>query len=158
MYDFSRIDIRFIDSDDWEDAMALVYRTFTEYDAKMFDKEGIDHFRNFISDNFLKRMFEAGEYQVVGAYYYHRIVGVISLRNNCHISLLFVDGEFHRQGIGRRLIQAMADYAKIKLHQSELTVNAAPYATDFYHRLGFKDTGASTSDNGIIYTPMRYAL
>ena len=158
MYDFSRIDIRFIDSDEWEDAMTLVYRTFTRYDASMFDKEGIDHFRNFISDSFLKRMFEAGEYQVVGAYYYNRIVGVISLRNSCHISLLFVDGEFHRQGIGRRLVLTMADYARIKLHQGELTVNAAPYATDFYHSIGFTDTGTETSDHGIVFTPMRYVL
>ncbi len=158
MYDYSRIDIRFIESDEWEDAMSLVYKTFTQYDASMFDKEGIDHFRNFISDTFLKRMFEAGDYQVVGAFYYNRIVGVISLRNNCHISLLFVDGEFHRQGIGRKLVMTMAEYARKKLYQSELTVNAAPYATDFYHSIGFTDTGTKTSEHGIIFTPMRYVL
>lgn len=158
MYDFSRVDIRFLDSDEWEDAMELVYRTFLKYDAAMFDREGIDHFRDFVSDSFLKRMFEAGQYQVIGAYYYNRIVGVISLRNNSHISLLFVDGEFHRQGIGRRLVLSLADYAKLKLHRQELTVNAAPYATDFYHSIGFKDTGEKTVKDGIIYTPMKYLL
>ena len=156
MYDFSRIDIRFIDPDEWEDAMALADRTFLRYDASMFDKDGVDHFRNFISDNFLKRMFEIGQYQVVGSYYYGKIVGVISLRNDHHISLLFVDGEFHRQGIGRRLVGEIADYARLKLHQKELTVNAAPYATEFYHKLGFRDSGERTTENGIVFTPMTF--
>lgn len=158
MYNLQDVDIRFIDGQDWEDAMSLAYRTFLKFDAKMFTDEGIRHFREFISDNFLKRMFEAGEYQVVGAYYHGKMIGVISLRNNCHISLLFVDEEFHKMGIGRKLIMAIGDYTKLKLHQDCLTVNAAPYATDFYHRVGFEDIGPITSQDGITFTPMRFLL
>lgn len=158
MYNLRDVDIRFIDELEWEDAMSLVYRTFLKFDAQMFTEEGNQHFKEFVSDNFLKRMFEAGEYQVVGAYHLGKIVGIISLRNNNHISLLFVDEEFHRHGIGRALILSVGDYVKLKLHEDKLTVNAAPYATEFYHKVGFEDLGPITTQDGIIYTPMQYVL
>lgn len=158
MRDLNRFDIRFIDEEEWEDAMSLAYKTFLQFDASMFSEEGIQHFRDFLSDNFLKKMFVSGEYQVVAAYCDGRMIGVISLRNSTHISLLFVDEEYHRRGVGRALIMALGDYAKLKLHSKELTVNAAPYATEFYHRVGFTDDGPLTSRDGIMYTPMRYIL
>jgi len=147
-------DIRFIDTSEWDEAMTMVYRTFLEFDAVMFTPEGIGHFRDFISDTALKRSFDNGAFQVVGAYYGPRIVGVIALRNDSHISLLFVDKNHQNRGIGRRLVSVLSDYAAIKLHQSSMTVNSSPYATDFYHKLGFTDVGPQTLKDGIIYTPM----
>lgn len=151
-------DVRFIDSDEWEDAMQLAYETFLKYDAAYFSEEGIKHFREFVSDSTLKRMNEAGSFQVIGCYAANLLVGVAAMRNLNHISLLFIKGEYHRKGIGRRLVNELADYAKIKLHQEFLTVHAAPYAYDFYRRLGFKDTDVEQTQDGIKYIPMRYDL
>ena len=39
-----------------------------------------------------------------GAFLNNKLVGVISTRDKCHISLLFVNEEFHKQGIGKNLI------------------------------------------------------
>lgn len=151
-------DIRFIDSEEWDEAMELVYRTFLEFDAVSFTREGIDQFREFIADNSLKRMFLAGCFQVIGAYDHMKLVGVIALRDNSHISLLFVDKNYQHHGIGRKLVMQLADFAYLKLHQHLLTVNAAPYAIDFYHRIGFKDTSLEIAEHGIKYTPMKYQL
>ena len=83
---------------------------------------------------------------------------MITLRNEIHISLLFVDKQFHRQGIGRALVRSMTDYVKTEMGKERITVNASPYGTDFYHRIGFMDLGPMTQKDGIIYTPMEYKL
>lgn len=147
-------DVRFIDSLEWDEAMSMVYRTFLEFDAEFFTSEGIGHFRDFISDNALKRSFDNGAYQVVGAYVGTKLIGVIALRNESHISLLFVDKDYQNCGVGRKLVSVLSDYAYLKLHQNSLTVNASPYATEFYHKLGFNDIGPLTVKDGIKYTPM----
>ena len=36
-----------------------------------------------------------------------------------------------------------------------MTVNAAPYALGFYHKLGFQDTGMEETNDGIRFTPMK---
>ena len=158
MYDLNEIDIRFIDSEDWERAMSLSYETFLRFDASEFTEEGIANFRDFVSDNFLKRLFENGSYQVIGAYYRGRMIGVISLKDGSHISLLFVNEDFQKIGVGRALVLSLADYAKLKLHTNELSVNASPYATEFYHKVGFTDVGPMVNTSGISYTPMKYII
>lgn len=154
----SSCDIRFIDGSEWEEAMSLSYRTFLQFDAVTYTEEGIEHFRKFVSDNSLKRMFDAGSYQVIGAFIKGKMVGVISLRDNTHISLLFVDRDFHNKGVGRSLINTLAEYVSVKLHESSLTVNSAPYAVGFYHRLGFKDMGEAMTADGITFTPMKKVM
>lgn len=154
----SEYDVRFIDISEWDEAMEMVYRTFLEFDALFFTAEGVNQFRSFISDNSLKRAFETGNFQVIAAYHGMKIIGVIALRENSHISLLFVDKEYHRKGVGRRLVAELSDYAYLKLHVDCLTVNASPYATEFYHRLGFTDIGPQRHTDGIIYTPMKCQL
>ena len=154
----SNLDVRFIDSSEWDAAMELVFRTFLEFDAAMYSREGVEHFRRFISDQNLKRMFEAGGFQVIGAFDGTRIAGVIALRNTNHISLLFVDSDYQKRGIGSELVFALSEYVTSKLYGSDLTVHSSLYATDFYHHLGFVDLGDRIEEDGIIYTPMRLEL
>lgn len=82
------------------------------------------------------------------------MVGMISLRNETHISLLFVDGQYHRMGIGRGLIDYVSRYVLTEEGHDSITVDAALYATGFYHRLGFVDTDREQTRDGIRYTPM----
>lgn len=143
---------------EWEDAMALAWKTFMQFEAQDYTKEGIKSFQNFISDNFLYRMFIMGGYQLFGAYDGNQIIGIISLRNETHISLLFVDAAYHKQGIGRALIQYISQYLLMEMGRNYLTVNAAPYAIGFYHRCGFQDMGSEETNDGIRYTPMKLFL
>ena len=148
-------EIRLADQDEWEDAMGLAWKTFLEFEAGDYTPEGVRSFEDFITDTGLKRMFLSGNYRLLAAYIGGRMVGMITLRNRCHISLLFVDKRYHRRGIGRTLIEQMARYVE---DECRLTVNASPYGTAFYRRLGFRDLGPERQQDGIIFTPMEYII
>lgn len=146
--------IRMAYEDEWQDAMALAWKTFMKYEADDYTIEGIKSFEDFITDETLHKMFLRGNYQMFVALEQEKIVGIITLRNESHISLLFVDEKYHRKGIGKSLIRCLAEYAATELGVFRLTVNAAPYGVEFYHKLGFKDKGPEMQNSGIRYTPM----
>ena len=83
---------------------------------------------------------------------------MLTIREKSHISLLFVDGDYHYNGIGSALIKFVSDYVLTEEGIDKLTVNASPYAIDFYHRLGFRDTHKEMVADGIKFTPMELRL
>lgn len=139
----------------WDDAMALIWKTFLRFEAGDYPEEGIHSFLEFITDERLKKLYAIGEYPVYAAFLDKKMVGVISLRSQNHISLLFVEGSHHRKGIGRALMNAAKEHVRVEGKKSFITVNASPYGIEFYHRIGFVDTDNMTQKEGIIYTPMR---
>lgn len=147
-------EIRFVTGEEWEEAMGLAWKTFLEFEGDVYPPEGIRSFEDFITDSALKRMFIMGAYQVMAAYHEGKMVGMISLRNETHISLLFVDKLYHRRGIGSALVLALSEYVKVEMGKNKLTVNASPYGVSFYHRLGFSDISCEKQQDGIIFTPM----
>lgn len=149
-----RIMVRPAYRQEWDDAMALAWRVFMKFEANDYTHEGIESFQDFITDSVLYRMFVMGTYQLFGAYDNGRMIGMITLRNETHISLLFVDEKYHRRGVGRTLIQYVSDYVRNEEGHGFMTVNAAPYAVEFYHRIGFTDTDGKQFNDGIWYTPM----
>ncbi len=160
--------------EDWEDAMAMVWRVFRKTDARDYSVEGCESFLRFISDSMLKRMFVLGRYRMYVAKDTGQIVGVITIREHNHISLLFVDERYQYTGIGRALIDCAMDYLcdrkvlpldnedeKILdvLYEKEpgdfCTVNSAPYALEFYKKIGFSQTAEPFEREGIVSVPMK---
>lgn len=150
--------IRKAKADDWENAMELAFRTFLKYEAMEYGPVGIRNFAEFVTDQSLKKMFLQGNYLLFVAVKEEEIIGLISLRSGNHISLLFVDEMYHRRGVGTALMKYLRAYMLFHTKQKKLTVNAAPYAIPFYHKIGFCDTGLETQKDGIIYTPMEIYL
>lgn len=144
--------------DEWQDAMALAWKTFLRFEADVYTPEGVKNFESFITDSTLYRMFIIGTYQLFVALDGNKIVGMITLRDSMHISLLFVDEAYHRQGIGRILINHLTDYLMTEMGIYRVTVNASPYGVGFYHKMGFRDLGPEEVRDGIIYTPMEFIL
>lgn len=144
--------------DEWDDAMALAWRTFLRFEADVYSPEGVKHFEDFITDTTLHRMFIMGAYQMFVALDRNKIVGMITLRNSTHISLLFVDEKYHRRGIGRGLMEYLTNYLLTEVGACYVTVNSSPYGVGFYHKLGFKDLRPEEEKDGIIYTPMKFIL
>jgi len=140
--------------DDWQIAMNLAWRTFLRFDAAGYTKEAVENFKEFVSDNKLFRNFCDGKYPLFVAIFDEKIVGLISLRNDNHISLLFVDGNYHRLGVGSALIEYARDYLMSEMNLSRVTVFAAPYAYPFYRAEGFVSIGDETQKDGMIFTPM----
>ena len=139
--------------DEFKPAMEMVWKVFGEFEAKDYGPEGTANFRDFINGDIIKNMFDIGEYPMWVATCKGRIVGVSTLRVKTHISLLFVDKEYQRMGIGRTLIKAMQDHTEER-GSIKLTVNSSPVGEGFYRKVGFMDTDARKYTNGIIYTPM----
>ena len=99
-------------------AIDLVWKVFLEYEAPDYTEEGIQEFRKAIYDT---AWIEARDFY--GAYdENNKLVGVIATKDITHIALFFVDGKYHKQGIGRKL------YDKIKSINDKgfFTVNSSP--------------------------------
>lgn len=146
--------IRAIKLDEWEEAMNLAWDTFILFEAPEYSKEGIQSFKNFVRDPILKNLFIEGKYYVLAAYIDNFMVGIIGVRNETHISLLFVDSEYHKRGVARKLVHSMFEQTFKKYGKREMTVNSSPYAVGFYHKMGFIDTNKELQTDGIRYTPM----
>ena len=157
MNNICKYEIRRAELDEWEDAMALAWRTFQRFEAHEYSPEGVKNFLDFISDNALRKMFMIHEYHLWVALDGNQIIGLISLRSKKHISLLFVDEKYHKQGVGRALMERLWSYLRYK-KIPVCTVNSSPYAVDFYHRLGFVDLDSEKVDGGIRFTPMKKEL
>lgn len=140
--------------EEYEAVMGIVWRTFLKFEAPDYSKEGIKSFQDFITDPVLHRMFILGEYQIFVAVCKGKILGMISLRDRTHISLLFVDKQYHKQGIGRELVDYLKHYMQTELYEGKITVNASPYGLGFYHKLGFYDTDMEQVRQGVRFTPM----
>lgn len=147
-------EIRSAYPEEWEDAMALAWKTFLKFEGDVYSPEGVRNFQDFITDTTLHRMFIMGAYRLFVALAEGKIVGMISLRSKCHISLLFVDEKYHKQGVGRALMEYLEKYLLTETEEKQVTVNASPYGVAFYHRLGFRDIRPQEERDGIIYTPM----
>lgn len=142
--------------EDWEDAMALAYRTFQKFEAQEYGEEGISNFVNFISDQNLYRMFLIDEYHLwVAKNSLGEIIGMGTLRSGNHISLLFVDEKWHRRGVGTDLLACFEEHVREGKKYDSLTVNASPFGIPFYHKTGFTDLGEQRVSGGMIITPMQ---
>ena len=83
------------------------------------------------------------------------LVGVATLRDDSHLTQLFVGTRYHGRGIARRLwLRAMADAVR-RAGTRRFTLNASRCAVPAYLRLGFVATGPERlSPNGVLTTPM----
>lgn len=138
--------IRKIKQEEIERALCLVWKVFQEYEAPDYTKEGMKEFYKSIHDeNYISELC------CYGAFVGEELVGIIATRNErTHIALFFVDGKYHRQGIGKRLFQTV----QMKCYSDKMTVNSSPYAVPVYHKLGFVDTNGEQAINGLRFIPM----
>ena len=123
-----------------------------------YTEEGIRNFYDFITDEHLYKSFLQGRYQMMVALDGERVIGAASVRNYNHLSLLFVDEEYHHRGIGRDLMRRMCEYLKKEEGERYMSLKAAPYAVEFYRKLGFHAVHEEEAFSGIRVTPMEKFL
>lgn len=150
----NEVTIRPLKENEWEEAMQLAWDTFILFEAPDYSREGINSFKTFIRDPILKTLFLDGKYRTLAAFYNGIMVGILGVRNENHLSLLFVDSEYHKRGIAKALVLNMIEKVYMDYGKREMTVNSSPYAVGFYHRIGFADTDVEQTTDGIRYTPM----
>lgn len=151
------MEVRELEREDIAPAMAFVWRVFAEFEVPEYSAEGVETSRAFIAPEKINRMRNTGELRLWGTFLDGVLRGVLAVRGEAHISLFFVEKENHRQGIGRALWTHYADACRAAgIHH--ITVNSSPYAVEVYCRLGFTETDAEQTRNGIRYIPMECAL
>ena len=138
--------IRKLRHEEVDKALSLVWKVFQEYEAPDYTEDGVEEFYKSIHDESYLSML-----CLYGAFIREELVGIIATRSEgTHVALFFVDGKYHRQGIGKMLFQA----ARSANTTGKMTVNSSPYAVCVYHKLGFKDTDTEQVVNSLRFTPM----
>lgn len=147
-------EIRWAKETEWSSTMKMIWRTFLKYDSVDYTKEGIKNFFDFITDDDLHSSFLRGKYLLMVALDGDRIIGAGSLRNRNRLSLLFVDEEYHRQGVGSAILNQLCEYLQKEAGERYISVMAAPYAVNFYIKEGFHIVKPEEIISGIRVTSM----
>ena len=141
-------------------ALDLVNRVFSEFVAVDYSEQGRNTFESYLEGKLqeVSASLESGEKKIWAYYQENEIIGVIATQGVSHISLMFVDKQYHRQGIGRQLLGVALDWFKKHKDVTQITVNSSPYAVKAYESLGFMKTEEPQEKDGIIYVPMMRPL
>lgn len=136
----------------------LVFRTFSEFIAPHYSRAGVLEFLKYIRPAYLLERLQKDHF-VLLATAQRKIIGVVEVRGNSHISLLFVDRQFQRRGVASELLRRMLRIClKKKPDLSRITVNASPNSVKIYKHLGFRQESLEQTKNGIRFTPMALGL
>lgn len=150
----SSYEIRWARAEEWTPTMDMIWKTFLKFEGEDYTQEGIRNFYDFISDDGLRDSFLRGDYQLMVALDGGRVIGAGSIRNRNHLSLLFVDEEYQRRGVGESLIGKLCEYLKTEAGERYMSLQASPYAVNFYRRIGFRAVAPEAEYAGIRVTPM----
>ncbi len=120
----------------------LIYKTYQKFNQNEGDDKSRQAFLRqynpaFRKDSDLLEQFNKLNINI-GAYSDKKLIGIIRGKNNRIINL-FVDGNFHSQGIGKKLVSVFERQA-IKEKSKFIKVRSSLYAVPFYSRLGYKKT------------------
>jgi len=146
---------RRLGAEDLADAMQLARDTFLKFEAPDYSEEGIREFQDFIDLTSITEKLIRSELLFWGCFDQTGIVGVIAMRDPCHITLLFVHEDHQRRGIARSLFKTVLEYNESRDKTLTVTVNSSPYATEAYRHLGFVETDTEQLVKGIRFTPMK---
>ena len=83
-----------------------------------------------------------------------RIIGIAELKEGRHVAMLFVDPAAQQQGIGKALMAAMIEQARVEV----LTVSASLSSVPAYERYGFACSADAAESSGLRYQPMEMRL
>ena len=137
----------------------LVRKVFDEFETPYYSEEGIASFYKFIDINNMSEQYSNGSLYFYGCFVNDMIVGMIAVKDFVHISLLFVDKQYHKQGIARSLFNDVIKICKENKHfLKTITVNSSPYAVEVYHKFGFSDISSEQVVDGIRFVPMKLKL
>ena len=137
--------------EDLEEISNLAKRIYLKYNSSLDTDEGISNILTFINhDNILIRTYIDGSL-ILKAIKNNTIIGFIEIRNYNHISLLFVDDEYFRLGVAKKLFEQVKDM----MPSDKYSVNSSDYAIEFYKKLGFVAIYDSIKiENGVHFHPM----
>ncbi|NVO20770.1 MAG: GNAT family N-acetyltransferase [Bacteroidetes bacterium] len=152
------IHIRPFISGDENQISKLIHEVFDEFVAPGYSAEGNSFFYDFITPSAIA-IRQQEQNNILLAFLAKELAGMIEMRDNNHVSLLFTHKDYMGQGIARELLN---DAISICLARNPdvqtISVNASPYSIPIYQRLGFVPIGLLQQNNGITFLPMEMNL
>lgn len=151
--------VRMLREDEIDEALRLVKVVFDEFEATDYSSEGIGEFNRFIEYDSIIRDVRRKFLKFFGSFDNKNLVGVLAVRENRHISLLFVNKKYHRRGVAKGLVNEVIKYCiKENMSLENITVNSSTFAVDSYKAMGFKQMSTEQVVNGIRFVPMKYYI
>ena len=150
------IKIRKYRESDLQQAASLVNKTFRNFNFKDNPKDASHDYAAYYDpsinlDDIRKRFKNTGIFFV--AEKNSQIVGILRAVEN-RIVNLFVHGDFHKQGIGRSLVDRYEKEGKKRGYQ-KIVLRSQIYAVPFYQACGYKKTTGLRNKYGLRIQPMK---
>ena len=158
------IQYRYIKRGEESAVAALVAAVFMAHVAPHYTQEGVEEFLGYAEVSEFTRRLQREHVILVAVTggdedEEAQIVGMIEVREQRHISLLFVAGAYQGRGIATALLaRAIRRCRRVNPDLAALTVHASPNAVPIYRRLGFVPSAEEQVVHGIRYTPMTLVL
>lgn len=132
----------------------LIKRVYDKFVSIDYSDEGNMFFYDWIEPSRIAER-QKDQINLLVALWNSKIIGMIEIRDNKNISLLFVDKQFQGRGIARSLFQ---ESLKICIQRDSklenFYVHASPFSIPIYKKLGFVQEDTLQENHGIKYLPM----
>ena len=136
----------------------LIKKVYDEFVSIDYTKEGNDFFYDGIKPSHIADR-QSKQINILVAMDDSQIVGMIEVRNNNTISLLFVNKDYQGKGIAGNLFrEALKIYKQRNPNLDKFYVHASPFSIPIYKKLGFVETDVMQEENGIKYLPMEMTI
>ena len=135
------------------DALELVKNTYLSVIKNEDSLEGREYFlNNYLFDDETILSFNEGKMKIFGYYVNNDLAGIISIDDNYYIKFLFVDKNYLKCGIGKKLL----DYIINNTESNTFTCDSSIYARNFYLKYGFVQISDICESHGMKYIKMEY--
>ena len=143
---------------DIDKIISFIRITYDDAVAPNYTKQGNEEFYKYLDSKAMQERLKKNHW-ILKASDQTDLSGVIEIRDNNHLSMLFVKTDKQRQGIGRKLLSAAIEVIKGKnSNQKTLTVHSSPNSVTAYEKMGFESSGKEQVVNGIRFTTMQMHL
>jgi predicted GNAT family N-acyltransferase len=141
-----------------QDISKLIKKVYDEYVALDYTENGNQFFYDWITPEKIADR-QVVQINLLVATIDTKIIGMVEIRENKNVSLLFVDKNYHGKGIARELFKTALEVCFSRdMQLDRFYVHASPYSIPVYERLGFKASGKIQEEHGIKYLPMEMNL
>jgi|WetSurMetagenome_2_1015567.scaffolds.fasta_scaffold142758_2 predicted GNAT family N-acyltransferase len=136
----------------------LIKKVYDEFVSIDYSDEGNKFFYDWIEPSRIAER-QKDQINLLVALLDSKIIGMIEIRDNKYISLLFVDKQYQGLGIAKRLFhESLKTCTQRDSILDKFYVHALPFSIPIYMKLGFIETGCLQEDNGIKYLPMEMMI
>jgi len=149
---------RLLMPDDIPEVHDLIRDVFIADIAPHYSSQGQEEFLRYVEPDALHARDKENHFALL-AVLKDEIIGIVEIRDHCHLSLLFVGAPYQRQGMSKELLRRGLEIClKNRVDVLTLTVHASPNAVSIYEKLGFRPLQLEQVSHGIRFTLMELNL